>query len=103
MIATHHIFVLSALLLSVGLFVLLTKRNAIVLLMGLELILNAANLNLIAFNRLYADALHGETMAVFVMVIAVCEAAVGVALVLRVYRHYATAVPDQINQLKDPS
>ncbi|MCU0418126.1 MAG: NADH-quinone oxidoreductase subunit NuoK [Cyclobacteriaceae bacterium] len=103
MIATHHIFILSALLLSVGVFMLLTKRNAILILMGLELILNAANLNLIAFNQRYADALAGEAMAVFVIVLAVCEAAVGVAIILQAYRHYATAVPDQISELKDPA
>lgn len=70
-------------------------------LLGIELILNAANLNLVAFNQLYTSALDGQMFSLFVILIAVCEAAVGLAIVLRVYQYYQTSVPADINELKD--
>lgn len=94
------IYVLSTLLFSIGLVIVLVKRNAILVLMGIELMLNAANLNLIAFNKTVPAALDGQVFALFVMVIAVCETAVGLAIILQVYRHYHTSVPDEINELK---
>lgn len=95
-----HIFLyLGALLFIIGLMVVI-KRNAIMVLIGIELMLNAANLNLIAFNRLYPGSLDGQMFALFVIIVAVCEAAVGLALVLRVYQHYQTSAPDEISELK---
>lgn len=94
------IYILSTLLFSIGLVIVLVKRNAILVLMGIELMLNAANLNLIAFNKTVPVSLDGQVFALFVMVIAVCETAVGLAIILQVYRHYQTSVPDQINELK---
>ncbi len=95
-----HLFILSALLFSIGLMVVVMKRNAIMMLMGIELMLNAANLNLIAFNQKTPNQLDGQLFSLFVMVIAVCETAVGLAIILQVYRHYGTSVPDEINELK---
>ena len=63
--------------------------------------LNASNINLIAFNRLYPDRLDGQMFSLFVIVVAVCEAAVGLAIVLSVYRNHRTSVPDQINELRE--
>lgn len=96
----QHLYILSALLFSVGLMIVLVKRNAIMVLMGIELMLNASNLNLIAFNQKTPDALDGQLFSLFVMVIAVCETAVGLAIILQVYRHYNTSVPDEVNELK---
>lgn len=98
--ALQSIYILSTLLFSIGLVIVLVKRNAILVLMGIELMLNAANLNLIAFNKTVPASLDGQVFALFVMVIAVCETAVGLAIILQVYRHYYTSVPNEINELK---
>jgi NADH:ubiquinone oxidoreductase subunit K len=95
-----HLYILSALLFSIGLMVVIMKRNAIMMLIGIELMLNAANLNLIAFNQKIPNELDGQLFSLFVMVIAVCETAVGLAIILQVYRYYGTSVPDEINELK---
>jgi|SRR5690554_4621756 len=91
---------LSGFIFSIGLGILIARRNAILMLMGIELMLNAANLNLVAFNRRHANAYDGQMFALFVIIVAVCEAAVGLAIVFRVYRYYHTSRPDEISQLK---
>jgi len=101
MFPIEHILILSALLFSIGLMIVIMKRNAIMILLGVELMLNASNLNLVAFNTLHPGSLNGQFFALFVIVVAVCEAAVGLAIVLRVYQHYNTSAPDQITELKD--
>jgi NADH:ubiquinone oxidoreductase subunit K len=101
MFPIEHFLYLSALLFSVGLMIVIVKRNAIVVLMGIELMLNAANLNLIAFNQQTPGMLSGQLFSLFVIVIAVCEAAVGLAIILRVYKYYQTSVPDEISELKE--
>jgi len=97
----EHTLFLSAVLFSVGLMTVIVKRNAIMVLMGIELMLNASNLNLIVFNRNNPEVLTGQFFSLFVIVIAVCEAAVGLAIVLRVYQYYQTSIPDQVTELKD--
>jgi NADH:ubiquinone oxidoreductase subunit K len=97
----HHIVLLSAFLFSVGLIIVIIKKNVIMLLLGIELLLNASNLNLIAFNQLYPTRFDGQIFTLFVMVIAVCEAAVGLAIILQGYRYFKTSVPDELNHLKD--
>jgi NADH:ubiquinone oxidoreductase subunit K len=94
--------VLSAILFGVGLAGALTRRNAIVVLIGIELMLNAANLNFIAFwaydpNR---QDLTGVLFTIFSIGMAAAEAAVGLALVIAVYRHYHTTDLDRLNELK---
>lgn len=96
----QHLLYLAALLFCIGLAVVMVKRNTIMMLLGIELMLNASNLNLVAFNRLYPASLDGQMFALFVIIVAVCEAAVGLAIVLRVYQHYQTSVPDEISELK---
>jgi NADH-quinone oxidoreductase subunit K len=86
---------LAALLFCIGLAVLITRRNLIMMLLGLELMLNAANLNLVAFGG------QGKMMALFVILVAVCEAAIGIAIVLRVYHFYKTSDPGDISELKE--
>ena len=92
----------SALLFCIGLAGVLTRRNAIVVLIGVELMLNAANLNFIAFWRYSAnpEALQGVMFAIFSIAVAAAEAAVGLALVISIYRHYKTANVDEVNSMK---
>lgn len=101
MVPVYHFLWLGALLFCAGLMVIITKRNAIMVLLGIELMLNASNLNLVAFNQLHPAHLNGQMFALFVIIVAVCEAAVGLAIVLRVYQHYQTSVPDEVTDLKD--
>lgn len=101
MLNLQHLLLLGAALLSIGMFIVVIKRNTIMVLLGIELMLNAANVNLVAFNRLYPERFDGQIFALFVIVVAVCEAAVGLAIVLSVYRNYHTAVPDQVDELSE--
>ena len=91
----------SALLFSIGLAGALTRRNAILVLVGIELMLNAANLNFIAFWRYgpNPEALSGIMFAIFAIGVAAAEAAVGLALIISIYRHYKTTNLDQIDSL----
>lgn len=97
----QHLLFLGAFLFAAGLYVIIIKRNTIMVLLGIELMLNAANINFIAYNRIYADRLDGQIFSLFVIIVAVCEAAVGLALVLSVYRNYQTSIPDQVDELKE--
>lgn len=83
-----------------GLFVVLTKKNAIMVLIGIELMLNAANLNLVAFSRFDPQGLQGQIFSLFVITIAAAEAAVALAIVVKVYRYFNTSDLDQINDMK---
>jgi NADH:ubiquinone oxidoreductase subunit K len=94
------LFVLGAFLFSAGLFIVFTKKNAIMMLLGIELMLNAANLNLVLFNQ-QTNSLDGQFFALFVIVVAVCEASIGMAIILKAYHYFQTAVPDQISDLKE--
>jgi NADH:ubiquinone oxidoreductase subunit K len=97
---TTLMILLGALLFCMGLMTIVIKKNAIMMLIGIELMLNASNLNLIAFNRLYPERIDGQMFALFVIIVAVCETAIGLALVLRVYQYFQTSVPDELNELK---
>jgi NADH-quinone oxidoreductase subunit K len=94
--------ILSAMLFSIGLAGALTRRNAIIVLIGIELMLNAANLNFIAFWRFseHPEALTGVMFVIFSIAIAAAEAAVGLALILSIYRHYKTTQLDQVKAMK---
>jgi NADH-quinone oxidoreductase subunit K len=94
--------ILSALLFSIGLAGALTRRNAILVLVGIELMLNAANLNFIAFWRYGPNpaALTGVMFAIFAIGVAAAEAAVGLALIISIYRHYKTTNLDQIDSMR---
>ena len=93
---------LSALLFAVGLAGALTRRNGIIVLVGIELMLNAANLNFIAFWRFgpNPEALTGIMFVVFSIGVAAAEAAVGLALIIAIYRHYRTTNVEQLDSLK---
>lgn len=90
----------AAALFSIGLAIVLLKRHAIVVLMGIELMLNAVNLNLVAFSQFDPDRLQGQMMTLFVMVVAAAEAAIALAIVLQVYRHFQTVQLDEISEMK---
>ena len=96
-----HYLVVSALLFCLGLYAMLTRRNAVAILMGIELMLNAANINLVAFNKFVAPAaVSGQVFALVVITLAACEAGVGLALVMAAYRNLETIHVDEINVLK---
>lgn len=96
-----HFLVLSAVLFSFGVFAVLTRRNAIMVLMGIELILNAANINFVAFARYSSGTLDGHMVAVFVIILAAAEAAIALAIILNIYQTFQTVNVDEINQLRD--
>lgn len=95
-IPLEHILLLSAALFTIGILAVITKRHAVVVLMGIELIFNAANLNLVAFSRHDPTLLQGQMFSLFVILVAAAEAAVALAIVLRVYQHFKTANLNQI-------
>ena len=97
----HDLLLLGALLFSTGVAIIIMKRNMIFVLLGVELLLNASVLNLVAFDRIHNGLAGGQIFGLFVIVIAVCETAVGLAIVIQVYRYYQTSIPDQVNELKE--
>ena len=85
-----HYLAVAAILFALGLFTVLTRRNAVAVLMGVELMLNAANINLVAFNKFIVGGLVGQTFALFIIVLAAAEAAVGLAIVLSIFHTFKT-------------
>lgn len=100
-ITLTHFLIVSAILFSLGLYAVITRKNAILVLMGIELILNAANINFIAFSRYGGMNLDGQAIAVFVIILAAAEAAVALAIVLNIYKQFNTVNVDEINKLKE--
>jgi len=100
MIGLGHYLVVSMALFSLGIMGVLTRKNAVNVLMGIELILNSANINLVAFSRFSSGNLNGQIFAIFVIVIAAAEAAVALAIVLSMYRLIKTVNLDQADKLK---
>ena len=101
MIPLSWYLILAAVLFSIGMFGAISRKNAVAVLISIELMLNAANLNLVLFSRNNPELFSGQMFALFVIVVAVCEAAIGLAIVLRVYKYYHTSVPDEVNELKE--
>ena len=100
MIGLGHYLVISAALFSLGIMAVFTRKNAVNVLMGVELILNSANLNLVAFSRYSAGNLDGQIFAIFIIVVAAAEAAVALAIVLSMYRIIKSVNLDQADTLK---
>ena len=96
----HFLFV-SSILFSLGIFGIVTRRNAVMVLMGIELMLNASNINFIAFAKYGNFGLQGQIMALFVIVHAAAEAAIALAIVLNIYKTFSTVNVDEIDTLKD--
>lgn len=91
MIPIEHYLVVGALLFSIGLAMVLFRRHALMVLMGIELMLNASNLNLVIFGLYDPEKMQGQFMALFLIVIAAAEAAVGLAILIKVYRYFRSA------------
>lgn len=92
--------VLSAILFSLGLYSVVTRRNAVAILMGVELILNAANINFVAFSKFVTHSLDGHLISVFIIMLAAAEAAVALAIVLNLYNDRGHINVDEANALK---
>jgi NADH:ubiquinone oxidoreductase subunit K len=100
-VSVQWILLLSTFLFSVGVYGVLSRRNAVIVLMSIEVMLNAVNLNLVAFNAMLAtQRLVGQIFALFVIAIAAAELGVGLAIVLLVYRNRATVSIDEVNLMK---
>jgi len=104
-IGLPHFLTISGILFALGLYAIVTRRNAVMLLMGIELVLNAANINFVAFSR-FAPAgapqmMTGQIASVFVIVLAACEAAVALAIVLNVYKRFGTIDVGDVDMLRD--
>ncbi|MCZ6774852.1 MAG: NADH-quinone oxidoreductase subunit NuoK [Ignavibacteria bacterium] len=96
-----HFLIVSAILFSLGIYGIVTRRNAILVLMGIELVLNAANINFIAFSRYGGVNLDGQAAAIFVIILAASEAAIALAIVLNIYHRFQTVNIDDVSNLKE--
>jgi len=101
MITLTHFLIVSACLFCIGLYAVLAKRNAILILIGIEFMINAAILNLVAFGRYDKLVYGGQIFALFAIVLAAAAVAVGLAIILNVYQHYKSINPDDITDLRD--
>jgi NADH:ubiquinone oxidoreductase subunit K len=99
-IPLQYYLIASAALFSLGIYGLLTRKNAINVLMAVELMFNSANINLVAFSRFVSGDVSGQLFALFVIVIAACEAAVALAIVMSLYRLLKTVSLDEASALK---
>jgi len=100
-VGLNHFLVLSVILFSLGVYAVLTRKNAIQVLMGIELILNSANINFIAFARYGNYGFTGQVISLFVIILAAAEAAIALAIVLNIYKQFTTVNVDEINGLKE--
>ena len=100
-IGLEHYLMLSAILFSIGLYGVLAKRNAIIILISIELMLNAVNIAMVAFSRYIVPLLlTGQVFAIFIIVVAAAEAAVGLAIIIAIYRNRETIDATQIDLMK---
>lgn len=101
MIPLSHFMIVSAVLFCIGLYAVLAKRNAILILIGIEFMLNAAILNFVTFSKYDKIAASGQVFALFAIVLAAAAVAVALAIILNVYKYYKTIDPTKIDQLRD--
>lgn len=99
-VGLNHFLFVGAVLFALGVFAVMSRRNAVGLLMGVELILNSCNVNFVAFARYVERGIDGHVIAAFVIVLAAAEAAVALAIVLAMYRNFGTVHVDTVNRLK---
>jgi NADH-quinone oxidoreductase subunit K len=100
-VGLEHFLVVSTILFSLGIYGIVTRKNAVMVLMGIELILNAANINFVAFSKYGNLGINGQIVALFVIILAAAEAAIALAIVLNVYKTFANVNVDEIDNLKD--
>jgi NADH:ubiquinone oxidoreductase subunit K len=96
----YHYLIIGALLFCLGLFAILTRRNGIAVLMGIELILNAANVNFVAFSYYVTHTLGGHIFVIFVILLAAIEAAVALAIVFAIYRHFHSVQLPEVHEMQ---
>ncbi|MFZ6032745.1 MULTISPECIES: NADH-quinone oxidoreductase subunit NuoK [Melioribacter] len=96
-----HFLVVSAILFTLGIYGIVTRKNAVMVLMGIELILNAANINFVAFARYGNFGLSGQVIALFIIILAAAEAAIALAIVLNIYKTFSNVNVDEIDKLKE--
>ncbi len=100
MVTIHHYMALSAILFFIGVFGVLFRRNLIVMFMSVELMLNAVNLSFVTFAR-YTQSMDGHVIAFFIMALAAAEAAVGLAILVMIFRNRATVQADDLKLMRD--
>jgi NADH-quinone oxidoreductase subunit K len=100
-VGLNHFLFVSAILFSLGIFGIVTRKNAVMVLMGIELVLNSANINFIAFAKFGNFGFSGQVIALFVIVLAAAEAAIALAIVLNIYKTFSTVNVDEIDKLKE--
>jgi NADH-quinone oxidoreductase subunit K len=100
-VGLNHFLFVSAILFSLGIFGIVTRKNAVMVLMGIELILNAANINFVAFARFGNFGISGQIIALFVIILAAAEAAIALAIVLNIYKTFSHVNIDEIDNLKE--
>ena len=96
-----HFLVISVVLFSLGMYGVITRKNAVMVLMGIELILNSANINFIAFAKFGNYGLQGQIISLFVIVLAAAEAAIALAIVINIYKTITNINVDEIDSLRD--
>ena len=101
MIGLPHYLIVGAVLFALGLFTVLTRRNAISILMGVELILNSANINYVAFSHFSSGNVDGQIYAIFVIMLAAAEAAIGLAIILAIFQIFHTIGVEAAQTLKE--
>jgi NADH:ubiquinone oxidoreductase subunit K len=99
-VPVHYFLVLSALLFSIGIYGVLARQNAVLVLLSIELMLNAVNINLIAFSAWLQDGVAGQVFAMFVIAVAAAEVGVGLAIVILIYRNRQTVDVDEMSLMK---
>ncbi len=100
-VGLEHFLFVSAILFSLGIYGIVTRKNAVMVLMGVELVLNAANINFVAFSKFGNFGINGQVIALFVIILAAAEAAIALAIVLNVYKTFVNINVDEINKLRD--
>lgn len=96
----HYLFV-SSTLFALGIYGIVTRKNAVMVLMGIELILNASNINFVAFSKFGNFGISGQLFSLFVIVLAAAEAAIALAIVLNIYKTFSNVNIDEIDNLKE--
>ncbi len=99
MVPLHWYLMLSAAVFSIGVFGFLTRRNIIIMFMSIELMLNAVNISLVSFSH-YLQDMRGEVLVFFIVTVAAAEAAIGLAIIIALFRNKTTANVDEMNEMK---
>jgi NADH-quinone oxidoreductase subunit K len=98
----EHMLLLSAVIFCAGVYTILTRKNAVSILMGVELVLNAANLNFVAFSQYTrTGGMHGNVFSIFVILLAAAEAAVALAIIIGIYQNFGKVDVDQADNMKE--